>query len=266
MWNQFLWSTRSTSKPSEAHLISVQRTLSEIRHGRVNLQVRSHRGVKRVVGVATRQQLFCRNGTDANTQMKALVQEGQSSNIFSLSLVEFLWKIQNTWDEKVPRMAVNSRKRFIRFSFSTVESKNTAKMSTKTTCHHHIKSEAILSLGPEQQQKKCRKPKAFSFSPHYSNSFDLESKLVKSVNQTSLTVIYCSLTEQSKGQTVYICAGFSSDFHQRAHTALSTRVVPKSTACARKEARLMLNWIILTLCKYEYHQRCVHMPVKIYFP
>lgn len=45
MWNQFLWSTRSTSEPSEAHLINVQRTLSEIRRGRVNLQVRSHRGV-----------------------------------------------------------------------------------------------------------------------------------------------------------------------------------------------------------------------------
>lgn len=43
MWNQFLWNTRSTSKPSEAHLINVHRTLGEIRHGRVNLQVRSHR-------------------------------------------------------------------------------------------------------------------------------------------------------------------------------------------------------------------------------
>lgn len=61
------------------------------------------------------------------------------------------------------------------------------------------------------------------------------------MTQTSLIVIYCSLIEQSKGQTAYICAGFSSEFHHHAHTVLSTRLVPKSTACAREEAQLMLN-------------------------
>lgn len=87
--------------------------------------------------------------------MKALVQEGQSSNTFSLLLVEFLRKIQNSWDEKAPRTTANFRKGFVCFTFSTVESENATKMATETTCHHHIKSEAMLSLQPEQKKKKA---------------------------------------------------------------------------------------------------------------
>lgn len=55
-----------------------------------------------------------------------------------------------------------------------------------------MKSEAMLSLEPEQQQQKnAENQKLFFPPPHYFNSFDLESKLVINVGESDVT--YCDL-------------------------------------------------------------------------